>query len=292
MDMEISHETNHKQHQINQDSSNTGQPHESLYLVLPYLPLFELLAMAQVCKSFNNALKDDILPWLNIIVDENHQRSRISDEILVKIASKAMGRLRTLVLSNCDRVTNDGVQTVVAMNPNIEKLHVPQCTNLTPEGIIQAVTTLNQHVATLKSLKINGIYNITKDHFQTLCMLMKSNEPDTSRQDSIDVGICPKCDEVRMVFDCPLETCERKNTIGGCRGCKFCILRCEECGKCVEEDSEAACEDTLCLDCWIKLPKCGFCNKPYCNKHAYKQCVLPDSSGFVCEACYSTIDEI
>lgn len=78
--------------------------------------------MAQVCKSFNNALKDDILPWLNIIVDENHQRSRISDEILVKIASKAMGRLRTLVLSNCDRVTNDGVQTVVAMNPNIEKV--------------------------------------------------------------------------------------------------------------------------------------------------------------------------
>ncbi|KAI3763733.1 hypothetical protein L2E82_13728 [Cichorium intybus] len=304
MDMEISQATNN-QHQTNQDSSSIGQPHESLFLVLPYLPLFELLAMAQVSKSFSNALKDDILPWLNIVVDEKLQRSRISDEILVKVTSRAMGRLKTLVLINCDRITNDGIQTVVAMNPNIEKLHVPQCTGLTPEGIIGAVTTLNLHNTTLKSLKINGIYSITKEHIQTLQTLLKSEEtqhkrfyPDTSRHEqidgcpSIDVGICPKCDEVRMVFDCTLETCEKKKAIG-CRGCKFCILRCEECGKCVDEDeNDAACEDTLCLDCWIQLPKCDFCNKPYCKKHAYKQCVPPGSSGFLCDACNSTIDEI
>ena len=122
MDMEISHETNHKQDQTNQDSSSVEQPHESLYLVLPYLPVFELLAMAQVCKSFNDALNDDILPWLNIIVDEKIRRSRLSNEILVKIASRAMGRLRTLVLINCNRITDDGLQTVITMNPNIEKV--------------------------------------------------------------------------------------------------------------------------------------------------------------------------
>lgn len=291
MDMQISDETNHKQHQTDQDSSNIGQPHESVYLVLPYLPLFELLAMAQVCRSFKDALNNDVLPWLNIVVDEKLRKSRVSDKILMKITSKAMGRLRTLILINCVRITDDGLQNVIAKNPYINKLHVPQCTGLTPEGIIRAVATLTQHGTTLNTLKINGIFNITKEHLQTLQSLLKSDDPC-----SIDVGICPKCDEVRMVYDCPLETCERKKTTGGCRGCKFCVSMCEECGNCVgfdgEEESEAACEDMLCEDCWIKLPKCDLCNKPYCNQHAYKQCVLPGSSCFVCEACYSKIDEI
>ncbi|KAI3818241.1 hypothetical protein L1987_12044 [Smallanthus sonchifolius] len=263
MDMEISHETTHKQHQTNQDTSNIGQPHESLYLVLPYLPLFELLAMGQVCKSFMDALNNDILPWLNIVVEDKVPRSRVSDEILMKILRRRWVGL---------------------------ELHIPHCMGLTPEGIIKAVTTLNQHNVTLKTLKINGISNITKEHLQTLHSLL--NTYDTS---SIDLEICPKCDEPRMVYDCPLETCDRKWTTGGCRGCKFCVLRCEECGKCVgfdDDDNEAACEDMLCEDCWIKLPKCDFCNKPYCNKHAYKQCVIPGSSHFICEASYMTIDEI
>ncbi|KAI3731557.1 hypothetical protein L1987_62746 [Smallanthus sonchifolius] len=288
--MEISHETTQKQHQTNQYTSIVGQPHESLYLVLPYLPLFELLAMAQVCKSFMDALNNDILPWLNIVVEDKVPRSRVSNEILMKITSKARGRLRSLVLVNCGKITDDGLQNVVANNPSISKLHVPHCMGLTPEGIIKAVTTLNQHNVTLKTLKINGISNITKEHLQTLHSLLNTDDPS-----SIDVEFCPKCDEPRMVYDCPLETCDRKRTTGGCRGCKFCVSRCEECGKCVgfdDDDNEAACEDMLCEDCWIKLPKCDFCNKPYCSKHVYKQCVVPGSSHFICEACYMTIDEI
>ncbi|XP_076947265.1 F-box protein SKIP28-like [Bidens hawaiensis] len=268
---------------MNQDSSNLGQPHESLYLVLPYLPLFELLAMAQTCTSLNNALNNDVLPWLNIVVEDTRPRSRVTDEILMRITSKTMGRLKSLVLVNCSKVTDDCLHNVVFNNPGINKLRVPQCTSLTPEGIIKAVTTLNQHNVTLKTLKINGISNITKEHLQTLHSLL--NLDDSS---SIDVQICPKCDEPRMVYDCPLETCDRKRATGSCRGCKFCISRCKECGKCVgfgDEDYEAACEDMLCEDCWIKLPKCEFCNKPYCNKHVYKQCAIPGSSHFICEAC-------
>lgn len=165
------------------------------------------------------------------------------------------------------------------------QLHVPQCSNLTAEGIITAVTSLNQHKANIRTLKINGIFNITKEHLQTLHSLLNSND-----DSSIDVEICPKCDEVRMVYDCPLETCERKRTTGSCRGCKFCVLRCEDCGKCVgvdDDDYEAACEDMLCEDCWLFEPKCSFCNKPYCRNHAQNQCVVPGSSGFLCEACYS-----
>ncbi|KAF5757428.1 putative 4Fe-4S ferredoxin, iron-sulfur binding, leucine-rich repeat domain superfamily [Helianthus annuus] len=246
---------------MDQGSSNKGLPHESLYLVLPYLPLFVLLAMAQTCKSFNDALNNDILPWLNIVVDDKLRGSRVTDEILMKITSKAMGRLRSLILVNCSKITDDGLQNVVVNNPGINKLHVPQCTGLTPEGIIKAVATVNQHNVTLKTLKINGISKITKEHLQTLRSLL--NADDCS---SIDVG-----------------------RTSGCQGCKHCVSRCEECGKCVgldEEDNEVACEDMLCEDCWIKLPKCDYCTKPYCNKHAYKYCAIPGSSNFVCEACY------
>lgn len=124
--MNISHETNIKEHQTNQDSSNIGQPHESLYLVLSYLPLFELLTMAQVCTSFKDTLNNDILPWLNIVVDEKARKSRLSDEILMNIVSRAMGRLKTLVLVNCVKITDDGLQNVIANNRGINKvwLHI------------------------------------------------------------------------------------------------------------------------------------------------------------------------
>ncbi len=120
-DMEISHVVEDK---INEDMSNSqtllsskscvvssqneyteqevepGSPHEALFLVIAYLPLFELLAMSEVCMSLRDAVQKDVLPWLNIIV-ERPLSLRLSDEILMMITSKATGRLKTLVLMNC-----------------------------------------------------------------------------------------------------------------------------------------------------------------------------------------------
>lgn len=79
-----------------------------------------------------------------------------------------------------------------------------------------------------------------------------------------------------------------KNTMRGCRGCISCIPRCIECGGCFEfeEVEEAVCGDSLCLDCWLQLPKCNFCNRPYCKQHAEeKRCCSYGSDGFVCEVC-------
>lgn len=98
-----------------------GSPHEALFLVLAYLPLFELLAFSEVCRSLKDAVKKDILPWLNITV-ERPLNLRLSDEILMKIASKADGRLRALALLNCTRITDDGLQRVIDKNPFINKV--------------------------------------------------------------------------------------------------------------------------------------------------------------------------
>lgn len=182
------------------------------------------------------------------------------------------------------------------------QLHVPSCTSLSAEGIITAVKFLTQTNSNLNSLRINGIYGIKKQELETLQELINPNlksQPNQSKifyhkklptlwhqetYHSIDVEVCPICDEVRMVFDCP-QVCGKK-----CRGCDVCIPRCKECGVCfngIDELEEAACVDSLCLDCWLKLPKCSFCNKPYCNEHADLQLSLAGSEGFVCDSCHS-----
>ena len=142
MDMEISHVVEDK---INEDMSNSptllsskscvvssqneyteqevepGSPHEALFLVIAYLPLFELLATSEVCVSLRDAVQKDVLPWLKIIV-ERPLSLRLSDEILMKITSKATGRLKTLVLMNCEKITDDGLQQIIRKNPRINKV--------------------------------------------------------------------------------------------------------------------------------------------------------------------------
>lgn len=318
MDMEIQDPEDKKVVQEVTSRSSPGPPHEAILLVLSYLPLFELLSMSLVCKSFKDALDDDILLWLDIFVDRP-LNFRVSDHILKEITSKAYGRLKSLALIDCPKITDDGLHAVIANNPLINKLYVPGCTSLTAEGIIRVVEMLVENSRKPLRLKINGIYNINSEHLDRIHTLTQLNQTQQKQREKmcnfyqnrhqyllnfkeenetnpdIDIDTCPKCSEVRMVFDCPRQTCKRKNEanlLSACHGCQYCIPRCEECGRCVtdseeRDDAETACNDLLCMECWLQLPKCNFCNKPYCNLHVQKKHSLPESSGFLCEACYS-----
>ncbi|CAA3024903.1 F-box SKIP28 [Olea europaea subsp. europaea] len=291
--------------------SESGPPHEALFFVLAFLPVFELVSMSQVCKSLRDAIKNDILPWLNVIV-EPPLNKRLSDEVLMKITSKANGRLRFLDLKNCVRITDDGLLKVVEENPFISKLYTPGCTSITPKGFIKAVKLLTKDNHKLKSLKVTGIYNMKKEDLETLHSLLDLNQKQQKKRTilyhdynkcsslrhkfeeidgSVDVDVCPQCYEVRMVFDCPGDSCQRKKQHQRieCRGCYNCIPRCEECGLCItgQELAEAACAEMLCLECWLQLPKCNFCNKPYCNLHAHQGCRFSHTSGFVCTTCHA-----
>ncbi|XP_061345003.1 F-box protein SKIP28 [Gastrolobium bilobum] len=293
---------------VEQVQAEPEPPHEAVFLVLAYLPVYELLVMSQVCTSLRDAVNDDVLPWLNVIV-ERPLNSRLSDEILMKITSKANGRLKTLALMNCIHITDEGLQRVVEQNPLINKLHIPACTSLTPEGVLCSVKTLCQMSNCLSTLSLNGIYNLQKEHLDMLALNLRKNlhlgeqQPQQpiyyhergsislfKQEEShriIDLEICPKCFEVRMVYDCPKGMCKmREWPLAHCRGCIFCIPRCENCGECIgsEEAEEGACGDILCLECWLKLPKCSFCNKPYCKQHTSWWCTSSDSL-FLCKVC-------
>ncbi|KNA13676.1 hypothetical protein SOVF_114470, partial [Spinacia oleracea] len=274
-----------------------GPPHQALYFVLAYLPLQQLLLVSQVCKSFKDSIRDDVLVWLNLVV-ENPLSVRLTDQILMNISSKAHGRLRTLALLNCVKITDEGLLNVVNSNPLLTKLYVPACTGLTPEGVIKAVETLAGKSTAFISVKINGIYNINKEHLVILQSYLTTDNTIKSKRRfyhkyrssslcsldkdvrTIDVEICPKCIEVKLVFHCPKET--------ECIGCFQCIPRCEVCGRCIsdqdeDDQGETICNDTVCLDCWLCLPKCNHCNKPFCPRHAPHKLDPLDSQGFLCE---------
>ncbi|CAL1363264.1 unnamed protein product [Linum trigynum] len=255
-------------------STDGGSPHEALFLVLPYLSVLELINVSRVCTSLRRAVEDDdgILPACLILVD-------------------------------CINVTDDGLQLVVSNNPLIAKLHVPGCIRLTPDGIIRAVKTLSDDNSDcrLKSLCISNILGINKQHFHSLCSYLQSAHKlgDTATSNIIDVDICPVCDEVRQVYACP-----QSSEKGKCsrRGCKLCIPRCEECGRCadckedVELEEATLCSEVLCSECWLHLPKCNHCNQPYCTKHAYRRQQQQDGSGggtgWLCEACHVKANEV
>ncbi|KAF5748036.1 F-box protein SKIP28 [Tripterygium wilfordii] len=308
--MEVSDAVENQQHQSAlpqriQEAEPAGPPHEALYLVLTYLPsLFEILSMSEVCRSLRDALNTDELAWWNIII-ESPLNLILSEDFLTRITSKAKGGVRTLALLNCGKITDDGLQQVLVKNSLITKLYIPWCTGLTPDGVVKAVKTLT----CLKSLSINGIYNVKKEHLE---MLHSCLCPNPFQQElppilyhefrnenlqafsnrkidrAIDVEVCPKCDDVRMVFDCPRETCRRtrERSVGQCRGCQICISRCEECGRCVQSDEleDAVCADVLCSDCWLQLPKCSFCNRPYCKSHTNLM-RNSSSSQIICDDC-------
>ncbi|XP_022146321.1 F-box protein SKIP28 [Momordica charantia] len=299
---------------------DAGPPHQAFFLVLSYLPLLELLSMSAVCVSLRDAVERDLLPWPHILVD-GRLSSRLSDKILKRIVRKADGRLRTLALIKCFKISDSGLHKVVARNPLLCKLYVPGCTRLTPEGVVRAVKTLSQHSHNLKSIMIGGIYNIENEHLEVLQYHLHINRSQQQQQQRllcheyidrskllsdeyqpmIDVQICPKCNEILRVYDCSRESCKIKQEDklqADCRACTGCIKRCEECGGCVDEADyeveEAVCACSLCTSCWLRLPKCNHCNKPYClrrNRCDEPYCMLHSplvrnsAPGFVCEVC-------
>lgn len=103
------------------EQAQAEAPHEALLLVLAYLPVYELLLISQVCTSLRDAVNNDVLPWLNLVVDRPLS-SRLTDDILIKITSKANGSLKTLALINCVHITDQGLQRVIEQNHLIDKV--------------------------------------------------------------------------------------------------------------------------------------------------------------------------
>ncbi|XWS63804.1 hypothetical protein CRYUN_Cryun06bG0133400 [Craigia yunnanensis] len=255
-----------------------GAPHEALILALGYLGVRDLFVVENVCTSLRSIVQNDPLLWRSIHIDQP-LNEKIIDDVLLQITSRAQGSLQCLSLVDCQRITDEGLKLVVENNPKLIKLSVPGCTKLSIEGILNSLKALkSMGTQGVKHLRIGGLYGVTQKHFEELKFLLgmdnqiqqivhkphfynRRNVYLSCEDDrAIDIEMCPRCLNMRLVYDCPAEGCQRKeHTAQLCRACILCILRCVQCGRCINDSEyeETFCLELLCSDCWkLQLVKC------------------------------------
>ena len=102
-------------------ASSPGEPHAALLLTLGYMRLRELLACARACRGLREAVAGDPLLWLRLVV-EPPLSHRITDEALLALTDRAQGRLRSLHLLGCPRVSDAGLLRIVERNPDVTEV--------------------------------------------------------------------------------------------------------------------------------------------------------------------------
>nr|TKW10370.1 hypothetical protein SEVIR_6G160033v2 [Setaria viridis] len=102
-------------------ASSAGEPHAALLLALGHMRLRELLACARACRGLRDAVAGDPLLWRRLAV-EPPLSQRVTDEALLALTDRAGGRLRSLHLLGCPRVSDDGLLRVVQRNPGVTEV--------------------------------------------------------------------------------------------------------------------------------------------------------------------------
>ncbi|KAI5065896.1 hypothetical protein GOP47_0018520 [Adiantum capillus-veneris] len=276
---------------VEQTAEDTNKPlqlpAEALYYALPYMNLQELLSMEQVCRASREWVRDGVLLWRRLHLEEPLNYS-VTDEVLCCLSKRSNGQLECLCLVDCVGITEAAVEKVVLMSPRLTKLFLPGCTGISADFVVKIVKVhtglWGGIMPGLKELKLRNIRGVTDHHLQTLATIMGMpvvsnlvtkpqffHEDDYPRvrdlqQRPIDVEVCPKCRDVGMVYDCTRLECQAKQE---CRACAGCTVRCNECGVCLQDDehNETVCFDVMCLNCWLRLPKCAECHRPACGRH-------------------------
>ncbi|WCJ42301.1 F-box protein SKIP14 [Euphorbia peplus] len=251
-----------------------GDPHDGMFYALSYLGVHGLLTVERVCKSLRDAVRGDPLLWRSIHVD--HPLSlKLTDEALFKLTTRAQGTLQSLSLVECIKITNNGLKQVFDSNPSLTKLGVPGCVSLSIDSILSSMRLLKSSGSLkIKQLRVGRSFGVTKDQFEELKSILDVDDDGNlkvsqqryihlgqlyvSLEDdrAIDIEICPTCQIVRLVYDCPAKGCQGKDRSRElCRGCSLCIARCIYCGCCVEDSdyAETFCLDCLCLVCLKSL---------------------------------------
>ncbi|KAJ4849304.1 hypothetical protein Tsubulata_046517 [Turnera subulata] len=255
---------------------DSGALHSAFYFSLGYLNVRDLLLVETVCKSLRSSVRNDTLLWRNIHIDQP-LNEKITDDILLELAERAQDAKIFFTL----------------------QLSVPGCTKLSIEGIVGSLKLLKTMGAQgVRQLRIGGLYGVTQKHFEELKFLlgMDSQLQQNLRKPhvyhrgnfylsceddrAIDIEMCPRCENLRLIYDCPVENCQGKeHPTKICRACTLCIPRCVQCGRCIN-DSEY--EETFCLECL-----CSDCLK--CQEKHEKKTSYPESSVPHHESCSSSV---
>lgn len=248
------------------DDGDIGTPHDALCFALAYLGMKDLLSVERVCKSLRDCVRNDPLLWRNIQIDQTPGKS-FTDDSLLRITNRAGGSLQSLSLFKCSKITDNGLKNVFQQNLGLTKLSVVGCNGLSMEGLLNNMKNLKSASGVgISRLRISLLQGITMEQYEELRKVLLSMDNKQKHHTAspkprfyhggqlylsldddhpIDIEVCPKCHQLRHVYDCPAKSCEH------CRACAFCIPRCISCGYCFKERNytETFCLDFICLDC-------------------------------------------
>lgn len=156
---------------------------EGLVYTLPYVGVQELLVLERVSKSLWEAIRSDALLWQRVRVDAPLS-TKLTDTGLLKLVERAQGRLRSLSLIQCKKVSDEAIGAVLATNPTLSKLSIPGCTNISAEGLTRMVTSHNSASRSttnvqpgLKQLRIEGLYGLNKEILEALQTSLDTEPP-------------------------------------------------------------------------------------------------------------------
>nr|GMC91695.1 F-box protein SKIP14-like [Ipomoea batatas] len=262
------------------DFGGAVAPPDALFLALGKLGVKDLLSVERVCKSLCDSVQTDPLLWRSIHIDHSLS-DKITDDALLKLTNRAQGNLNSLSLVECSKISENSLKLVLERNPRLAKLSVAGCTKLRLDSLLSIFKSIKcAGNLGIKCLRIGGLFGITNEQFEELKILLGVNNSqlptvcklhfyrgdqlylplDDGR--AIDIEICPRCQELRLVYDCPSESCQKMqhgNQL--CRACILCVPRCISCGCCL---SNCEYEETFCLE-----NLCFSCIKEFLPKHAF-----------------------
>ncbi|BAF15049.1 F-box protein SKIP14 [Oryza sativa Japonica Group] len=245
-----------------------GVPHEGMLFALDYLGLRDILSVERVCKTLHSAVRNEPLLWKSIHI-EGDLRQRISDAGLLHLTQKCPDTLQCLSIACCVNITDQGLKAVLESNPRLTKLSILGCPRLTLDGLISNLKSFNtKAVFGIKHLRVGTLFSLRKEQYEELLSLLNTDKTqevhnrgprflhanrflsDCNDGYALDIEMCPICQNYKLVYDCPDEGCDDRRS-GNCKGCTVCILRCYECGRCVDK---LAFKESFSLD-WV-CPNC------------------------------------
>ncbi|KAJ0973107.1 hypothetical protein J5N97_021066 [Dioscorea zingiberensis] len=255
------------------DGGEENEPHDALLYSLAYLGVRDLLSVEMVCRSLRSTVQTDTLLWRCIHI-ESPLSERLTDDHLLHLTNRAQGKMHSLSLVGCAQITDDGLKLVLESNPKLKKLSIPGCVRLSVEGLINNLKALKSSAMLgITHLRLGKLFGVTPENFNELKMLLGVDQyaPPKSRKPRfyhhgpyflasddecpLDIEICPECQKLKLVFDCPSEGCRERPE--ECRACDVCIARCVQCGKCINncEYEETFLLENLCSGCWKDPPQ-------------------------------------
>lgn len=98
-------------------------PHDAFKFCLMYLGVKDLFSVERVCSYLRSEVRSEPLLWKSIHI-EQPLNEKITDDILLKLACRADGTLRSLSLVECPKITDDGIKRVLETNPRLTKVRV------------------------------------------------------------------------------------------------------------------------------------------------------------------------